>query len=360
MEKAEKKAAPALDPAMAKKPIFQPPKYYAHICEEMPPTYSDYMKSFELIYGVADKYEIIKKVGRGKYSDVYEGVRTDDDAKVCIKILKPIKKEKIKREVKILQTLKDCPGIVQLLEVVRDPATKTPSLIFEYIDTGDMDFRTLSKKFTPTDVKFYIAEILKALDFAHSKGIIHRDVKSHNILIDPLKKQLKLIDWGLAEFYHLGIPNNTRVASRYYKGPELLVDYGYYDYSLDIWSLGCLFAALIFQQDPFFQGKDNNDQLVKIVRTLGTDEFYEYLQQYGIVLDPNLAELIGKHSKKPWKRFKTAFNEQFCSNEAIDLLSQMLVFDHAKRITAKDALKHPYFSVAKEVKKGSDGQKEGA
>ena len=102
-------------------------------------------------------------------------------------------------------------------------------------------------------------EILKALDFCHSKGIMHRDVKPHNIMIDHANRKLRLIDWGLAEFYHPGQEYNVRVASRYFKGPELLVDLQTYDYSLDIWSLGCMFAGMIFKREPFFQGSDNYD-----------------------------------------------------------------------------------------------------
>ncbi|GFH25220.1 CMGC kinase, CK2 family, partial [Haematococcus lacustris] len=67
-------------------------------------------------------------------------------------------------------------------------------------------------------------ELIKALDFCHSRGIMHRDVKPHNVMIDHAKRQLRLIDWGLAEFYFPGREYNVRVASRYFKGPELLVD----------------------------------------------------------------------------------------------------------------------------------------
>ncbi|VDK57773.1 unnamed protein product [Gongylonema pulchrum] len=73
--------------------------------------------------------------------------------------------------------------------------------------------------------------------------------------------QLRLIDWGLAEFYHARQEYNVRVASRYFKGPELLVDYQCYDYSLDMWSLGCMLASMIFRKEPFFHGHDNYDQV---------------------------------------------------------------------------------------------------
>lgn len=74
---------------------------------------------------------------------------------------------------------------------------------------------------------------------------MHRDVKPQNIIVNHHKKILKLIDWGLAEFYHMGQDYNVRVASRYFKGPELLVDYNYYDYSLDIWSTGAMFSSMV-------------------------------------------------------------------------------------------------------------------
>ena len=118
------------DPAKEKKSLVVLPKFYAKVCEELPPEYSDYTKDYEISYGSIERYEVVRKIGRGKYSEVYEGIRTDDDHKVAIKILKPVKKTKVKREVKVLQTLKGGPNIMQFLDIVSDPVTKTPSLVW--------------------------------------------------------------------------------------------------------------------------------------------------------------------------------------------------------------------------------------
>lgn len=162
--------------------------------------------------------------------------------------------------------------------------------------------------FTNYDVKYYAYEVLRALDYAHSNGIMHRDVKPHNVMIDHEHRKLRLIDWGLAEFYFPNKEYNVRVASRYFKGPELLVDLQDYDYSLDIWSLGCMLAGMLFRREPFFHGTDNQDQLVKIARVLGTDDLYAYLDKYGIELDASYRERIAIHPRKLWESFITPDN----------------------------------------------------
>lgn len=143
--------------------------------------------------------------------------------------------------------------------------------------------------------------------------------------------QLRLIDWGLAEFYHPGTEYNVRVASRYFKGPELLVDFQEYDYSLDMWSLGAMFASMIFRKEPFFHGQSNSDQLVKIAKVLGTDELFDYLDKYEIELDTQYDDILGRFQKKPWHNFINAENQRFVSNEAIDFLDKLLRYDHNVR-----------------------------
>lgn len=328
-------------------------RVYADANAQRPKEYWDY-ESLDIQWGKQDGYEVLRKVGRGKYSEVFEGFRAGSDERCVIKILKPVKKKKIKREIKILQNLYGGPNIVKLLDIVRDDESKTPSLIFEHVN--NTDFKVLYPALSDYDIRYYIFELLKALDYCHSRGIMHRDVKPHNVMIDHEKRQLRLIDWGLAEFYHPKMEYNARVASRCYKGPELLVDLLDYDYSLDLWSLGCMFAAMIFRVDPFFSGQDNYDQLVKIAEVLGTGDLYNYLEKYGLQLDPQLERLIGRHNRKPWPKFVNARNRQLATPEAIDLVDKLLRYDHQKRPTAKETMAHPYFNPVRSPESKTNSQ----
>lgn len=178
---------------------------------------------------------------------------------------------------------------------------------------------------------------------------MHRDVKPHNVMIDHPRRQLRLIDWGLAEFYHKGMQYNVRVASRYFKGPELLVDFQYYDYSLDIWSFGAMLASMIFTKEPFFHGNSNPDQLVKIARVIGTDNLYAYLDKYDLELGPEFND-FGTYPRRPWAKFVNADNCRYSSVEVFDFLDKVLRYDHQERLTAAEAMQHPYF---KEVRSSS-------
>lgn len=328
-------------------------RVYADYNQTVPDHVWDY-ESVKVNWGEVHNYEIIRKVGRGKYSEAFEGINVaSKEVENCvIKVLKPVRKKKIKREIKILQNLQGGTNIVRLLDIVRDPNSKSPSLIFEYVN--NTDFRILYPNFTNYDIKYYMFELLKALDFCHSRGIMHRDVKPQNIMIDHSKRKLRLIDWGLAEFYHPGEKYNVRVASRCYKGPELLVDYQMYDYSLDLWSLGTVLAALIFKINPFFHGSNNTNQLVKIAKVLGTEDLHNYLKKYDATLPSEYFNVLGVYSRKPWISFINNENRNFAIPDAIDLVDKLLKYDHLERLTAQEAMDHPYFDEVRELLRPKD------
>uniref|UniRef100_A0A8C1EYH6 non-specific serine/threonine protein kinase n=1 Tax=Cyprinus carpio carpio TaxID=630221 RepID=A0A8C1EYH6_CYPCA len=284
-------------------PVPSRSRVYPDVNTQRPREYWDY-ESHVVDWGNQDDYQLVRKLGRGKYSEVFEAINITNNEKVVVKILKPVKKKKIKREIKILENLRGGPNIITLLDIIKDPV---------------------------------------ALDYCHSMGIMHRDVKPHNVMIDHEHRKLRLIDWGLAEFYHPNQEYNVRVASRYFKGPELLVDYQMYDYSLDMWSLGCMLASMIFRKEPFFHGHDNYDQLVRIAKVLGTEDLYDYIDKYNIELDPRFNDILGRHSRKRWERFVHSENQHLVSTEALDFLDKLLRYDHQARLTAREAMDHPYF-----------------
>lgn len=210
---------------------------------------------------------------------------------------------------------------------------------------------------------------------------LQRDIKPRNILINrqwpPGKRSiddassslgpppLMLIDLGLADFY---LPNqnyNVRVASRHYKAPELLLGNEYYDYGIDMWGLGCILAGLLLRREPLFRGKDNVDQLGKIVAVLGSKDLFKYVQKYSLRLSNDLNKVIRKYSvrnnpsgqRKAWLSLMATENvaaqksggsrdsvpNPVPSPEGISLLDQLLVYDHETRLTAREAMMHPFF-----------------
>jgi len=163
-------------------------------------------------------------------------------------------------------------------------------------------------------------------------------------MIDHQARKLRLIDWGLAEFYHPGTEYHIRVGSRYYKAPELLVGYKLYDYSLDLWSVGCMLASMIFRKEHFFRGSDNDDQLLRILTCLGTEKFDQYLKTYSIQFETDAPGLLDDYPKREWTEFVNTDNQLHCTSDGFDLLEKLLRYDHCERLTAKEAQSHVYFN----------------
>ncbi|KAH0789823.1 CMGC family protein kinase [Histomonas meleagridis] len=293
--------------------------------------------------GNIDDYELIGRIGRGKYSTVFSGIRKDGI--LCVlKVLRPVKIAKINREIKVLIALRKCPFVTKLYDVVQDPESLFITLVMEYVFTTD--FKQFIIQLTTHDLSLYMYQILKALDHAHSHGIMHRDIKPGNIMIDANSKKLRVIDWGLAAYYSPQTAYPVRVATRNYKAPELLLNYNYYDFSVDIWGLGCTFATFLFRKMPFFRGRDPDELLLNIAQVCGSDELFQFANDYKLRIPQHLVPKLTAQKKKNWDHWKTDDNAHLFVPEALDLLSKMLVIDPKKRITAKEALEHPYFNYA--------------
>ncbi|XP_053103876.1 casein kinase II subunit alpha isoform X3 [Hemicordylus capensis] len=256
-------------------PVPSRARVYTDVNTHRPREYWDY-ESHVVEWGNQDDYQLVRKLGRGKYSEVFEAINITNNEKVVVKILKPVKKKKIKREIKILENLRGGPNIITLADIVKDPVSRTPALVFEHVN--NTDFKQLYQTLTDYDIRFYMYEILKM-----------------------------------------------------------------YDYSLDMWSLGCMLASMIFRKEPFFHGHDNYDQLVRIAKVLGTEDLYDYIDKYNIELDPRFNDILGRHSRKRWERFVHSENQHLVSPEALDFLDKLLRYDHQSRLTAREAMEHPYF-----------------
>ncbi|KAJ3086439.1 hypothetical protein HK100_008696, partial [Physocladia obscura] len=263
-----------------------------------------------------------------------------------IKLFRPDKTAKLKREVLILKILSGVPNIVQFVDVILDPATGSPGIVCRR--AGNADWREFYPTLTYPDIRFWIRELVKALAYTHAHGIIHRDVKPHNICMDPYSRTLTLIDFGLADFYTPTRNDlNLRVASRFYKPPEILLGNRYYDYSFDMWGVGCILAGMIFRREVFFRGEDDADQLRQIANVLGTQAMHAYIATYNLSPPGGLPVDLLRRISPPvaWYEFVDWSNGDVARDAALEVLDGLLVFDHWKRWTADECLEHEFFRI---------------
>ncbi|CEG65746.1 Putative CMGC/GSK protein kinase [Rhizopus microsporus] len=183
-------------------------------------------------------------------------------------------------------------------------------------------------------VKLYMYQLFRSLAYSHTLGVCHRDIKPQNLLVHPITGELKLCDFGSAKVLVEGGTNVAYICSRYYRAPELIFGACHYTYSIDIWSAGCVMGELLLGQ-PLFPGESGIDQLVEIIKVLGTPTKEEVL-----IMNPNYTEhkfpIIKPHPLAKVFRSRTP-------PEAIDLLSHILQYDPRKRLTASEAMVHPFF-----------------
>ena len=258
-------------------------------------------------------YEKVKKLGTGAYGEVWLLRHKLTGKEYAMKIIEksPYSDEKhIINEINILKTL-DHPNILKILEF--HISQNKIYIITDYCPEGELFDEIIKKKiFTEDEASFIIYQILQAVRYCHDMGIIHRDIKPENIMISHRENNgllhVKLIDFGTSKLFSKGDKHKTFVGSSYYIPPEVIKKQ--YGEECDVWSVGVVMYILLCGKPPF-NGEDDDDIFHAIS--------------------------IGKYDTS-----SEVF--QKLSNNAKDLLNKLLMYNQSERITAKDALSHPWFN----------------
>ena len=296
------------------------------------------------------KYIRTTKLGEGTYGVVY---RAKDQKGQEIYALKKIRLQAEEegipstaiREISLLKELNHI-NIVKLYEVLHSP--KKLTLVFEYVEQDLKKILDMAKG-KGLDIKFtknLLYQLLRGVDHIHKYKVLHRDLKPQNLLINK-DNILKIADFGLARGYGIPVKNYTHeVVTLWYRPPDVLLGNKTYGTTVDMWSIGCIFAEMASGK-PLFTGNSEVDQLKKIFEIMGTptDNYASSLKElpeWGVG-DNNFEE------KKP-HNFKELIPN--LDNEGIDLLQKFLQLEPDKRISCEEALKHPFFDdILSSVKK---------
>ncbi|CAM9998364.1 unnamed protein product [Ectocarpus sp. 6 AP-2014] len=281
-------------------------------------------------------------IGNGSFGVVFQAVVVETGEVVAIKKVLQDKRFK-NRELQMMRMLakKDHPNIVSLKHCFYSNGDKTDeiylNLVLEFVpETVYSVARQYhkSKQTLPVLlVKLYLYQLARALAHIHALGICHRDIKPQNLLLDPQTHVLKLCDFGSAKILVRGEPNVSYICSRYYRAPELIFGSTDYTCAIDTWSLGCVAAELLLGE-PLFPGDSGVDQLVEIIKVLGTPTREEIR-----AMNYNYSEFKFPQIKAhPWKgvfRSRTP-------PEALDVVSKMLAYDPLKRVKPLEVCSHEF------------------
>ncbi|XP_073433070.1 glycogen synthase kinase-3 beta isoform X1 [Dendrobates tinctorius] len=291
-------------------------------------------------------YTDTKVIGNGSFGVVYQAKLCDSGELVAIKKVLQDKRFK-NRELQIMRKLDHC-NIVRLRYFFYSSGEKKDevylNLVLDYVpETVYRVARHYSraKQALPMIyVKLYMYQLFRSLAYIHSFGICHRDIKPQNLLLDPDTAVLKLCDFGSAKQLVRGEPNVSYICSRYYRAPELIFGATDYTSSIDVWSAGCVLAELLLGQ-PIFPGDSGVDQLVEIIKVLGTPT-REQIRE----MNPNYTEFKFPQIKAhPWTKgyvFLQVFRAR-TPPEAIALCSRLLEYTPTARLTPLDACAHSFF-----------------
>lgn len=250
------------------------------------------------------------------------------------------------REVSLLQMLSQSLYVVRLLGVEHVDTNKNGGtkanlyLVFEYLDTDLKKFIDSHRKganpkpLAPTLVKNFLYQLCNGVAHCHSHGVLHRDLKPQNLLLDKDRGVLKIADLGLGRSFTVPLKSYTHeIVTLWYRAPEVLLGTTHYSTAVDMWSVGCIFAEMVRRQ-ALFPGDSEFQQLLHIFRLLGTPGEKQW---------PGVTTLRDWHVYPRWEAQDLARAVPALDADGVDLLSKMLRYDPAERISAKAAMEHPYF-----------------
>jgi glycogen synthase kinase 3 beta len=300
--------------------------------------------------GSVEKYDWVKVIGQGTFGVVYKV--TDKDLKKNLAIKKVFQDPNYRnREFMIVVELNHINCIkVHNYFFTRDGAQTFLNLVMDYIpETLYRVLRYYKKKnmdFPDPLGKIYSYQMFRALAYIHALGIVHRDIKPQNILVDTNDHRLVICDFGSAKKIQPGEKSVAYICSRYYRAPELILEQDKYGPEIDVWSIGCVIAEM-FLGEPIFPGTSSRDQMIKIITLLGTPTAPE-IQAMSRSANVRLPQVPAQGLTK---KFGPKTNPL-----VIDLLSKILVYDPKKRLHPLEALMHPYFDELRNQKLTINGK----
>jgi serine/threonine protein kinase len=289
-----------------------------------------------------ERYQKIEKngaLGEGTYGVVYKAKDQETGEIVALKRIRlEVEDEGIPstalREISLLRELEH-PNIVELRDCVQSEGKLY--LVFEYLDRDLKRYMdSVRDLMDPMLIKSYLYQMIRGLHFCHARGVMHRDLKPQNLLVNKEGK-LKLADFGLARAFSLPIrPLTHEVVTLWYRAPEVLLGSRHYAPPVDMWAIGTIFVEMVNKR-PLFPGDSEIDELYRIFRGLGTPTEETWP---GVTTLPDFAVTFPKWQARPINSLIKHGN--LCAN-GLDLLARCLDYDPAKRISAKAAMEHPYF-----------------
>jgi len=247
------------------------------------------------------------------------------------------------RELKILRLLHH-ENIIELKTIVKPKKSNFDDIyaVFELMET-DLGTIIKSKQELSLDhIQFFLYQILRGMKYCHSAGILHRDLKPKNLLVNS-NCDLKIWDFGLSRadipsLYETGAMTDY-ISTRWYRAPELLFGSEYYTAAVDMWSIGCIFAELL-TRTSFLPGTDTENQLELIIEMIGVPERKTIEKFWGGDV-PEFFSKTPPSTSEETKEFTKRFKD--VDETALDLLKQMLAFDPGERISVENAIKHDFF-----------------